>query len=174
MTELKKEMNSDYLKKTISWLSTFGIHAYTYEIVSRDLNITLDPALINAQAVLKTALIEALNSAKLIAGIETAKTADDLFDLILTFLEELSIYHADFQIMFSTSKINVRYIELAPVLDIITSTIFSCYINTFLDKITYNILMGHIFYAWLNDHSEDLSSVSHTINHTVKNILDQN
>lgn len=173
-SELKREMKLDTLKKIIGWIADHGIDAYSQNAVSRDLNISIDSAFDSVQSIIKAILIGALDSATIETDFETAKTPDDLFDLILTFLENLEGYKADFQRIFSRSNLTIKYISLTPILDNITSIMFKPYIKTVFDKLTYNAIMANILHTWINDETPDLATVLDKISHISKSIFTHN
>lgn len=173
-SELKREMNPDTLKKIIGWIADHGMDAYSAQTARRDLNIPIDSAFDSAERVIKAALIGALNSAMIETDINTAKSPDELFDLILTFLENLDDYKTEFQTMFSYSNLTIKYISLTPILDNITSIMFKPYIKTVFDKLTYNAIMANIFYTWISDETQDLVTVLDKISHISKSIFTHN
>lgn len=164
-------MNPDTLKKIIGWIADHGMDAYSAQTARRDLNIPIDSAFDSAERVITAALIGALNSAMIETEIETAKSPDELFDLILTFLENLDDNKTEFQTMFSYSNLNIKYLSLAPILNNVTCIIFKPFVKTFFDNFTYNAIMANIFYTWISDETQDLSIVSDKINHISKSIF---
>lgn len=164
-------MTPDSLKKIISWIATHGIKAYSAKTIEQDLNISLDESLHSASSVISEVLHSAFNSAKLTTGIQYSKSADDFFDLLLTALENLSEYKSDFQRLFDRDNMDFKTFDLAPVLNEITHTILSSKIETFLDKITYNIIICNILYTWTSDETVDLSPTLTKINHISQTIF---
>jgi hypothetical protein len=158
-------MTPDTLKKIIRWIATHGIDAYCAKTVCRDLDINEAFAIESAYTVVRSILMGALNSAQIETDIEIAKSPDELFDLILTFLERLNNYKAGFQAIFNRSTLSLGYIKLTSVCDEITGMLFKPYIETFFDKLTYNVIMANILYTWLTDETPDLATVSSKINH---------
>ena len=167
-------MNQNTLKKVIQWIAEHGIDAYCKKTIRHDLQIDEEFNLNGAHDVIRIILIDALNSAIRETGIETAKNPDELFDVVLTFLEQLNDYKPAFQKLFSRNTINLEYVKLAFVYDEITQIIFKPNIETFFDTVTYNIIMVNILYTWINDDTPDLSTVSNTINYITTQIFNKN
>lgn len=165
-------MHHTSLKEIISWIATHGIKAYSVETIGRDLNIQLDESFHSAHSVISTALLDALKAAQLTTGIESPTSADDFFDVMLTFLENLTDYKADFQIIFSRDNLNFESFNLAPTLNELTQKILSSKIETFFDKLTYSIIICSILYEWMKDQTPDLAPTSDKINHISQNIFD--
>ncbi|MDP3935458.1 MAG: hypothetical protein Q8Q56_00470, partial [Alphaproteobacteria bacterium] len=88
-------MNQNSLKEIINWIATHGIKAYSAQTVARDLNIPLDESFHSATSVISNVLLDAFNASQLTTGIDSPTTVDDFFDLMLTFLENLSDYRSD-------------------------------------------------------------------------------
>lgn len=170
-SELKREMNPETLKKIMGWIADHRLDAYSAETVSHDLDMSIDSTLDSAHAVIKTVLMNALNSGGGIRGTDTSETSDDLFDVILTFLENLNEYKTAFQRIFSPSKLSIQYINLTPIIGDVSGIVFKPYIETFLDNLTYNVIMATILHAWINDETADLSRVYDRVNHISKSII---
>ncbi len=164
-------MHHTSLKEIIHWIATHGIKAYSAQNIESDLNIPLDESLHSAHSVISKVLLDALDAAQLTTGIDSLASTDDFFDLMLTFLENLSEYKFDFQTLFNPDNLSFECFDLAPVLNELTHKILSSKIETFLDKITYTIIICNILYTWINDETPDLSSTSTKINHVSQTIF---
>lgn len=165
-------MHHTSLKEIIRWIATHGIQTYSVETTERDLNIQLDESFHSAHSVISTVLLGAFKSAQLTTGIESPTSADDFFDVMLTFLENLADYKADFQIIFSRDNLSFESFNLAPTLNELTQKMLSSKIETFLDKLTYSIIICSILYEWIKDKTPDLAFTSDKINHISQNIFD--
>lgn len=164
-------MHNTPLKEIISWIATHGIKAYSAETIARDLNIFVDPSFHSVTSVISIVLHDALSSAQLITGIDTPTSADDFFDIMLTVLENLSDYKANFQIIFQKDNLSFESFSLASTINGLTESLLTSKIETFLDKLTYNIIICSIFYEWLKDSTPDLSHTTTKINHISQNIF---
>jgi len=160
-------MDKDLLKKLIYWISNHEFSSYTSEDIARDLKIDIEN-LSTAFLVIEAILFTTLSTAQTKTNIEHPSTEDDFFELMLTFFEELSDYKVPFAKIFNVQKISPDYFSLLPIINKLVINFFHSYIQTFLDKITYNILFLKIFHVWLTDTTEDLSRTSHQINHITK------
>jgi hypothetical protein len=159
------------LKEFISWIATHGIKAYSPETVARDLNISLDASCHSAHSAISTLLCEAFTTAQLTTEIDSPTSADDFFEVMLTFLENLSDYKTDLETIFNRDSLSFKNFSLAPTLNKLTQTLFESKIETFLDNLTYNIIICSIFYEWLQDSTPDLSHSATKINHASQNIF---
>jgi hypothetical protein len=161
-------MDQQQLRQLVHWIAINGMNSYTPGLIAHDLN--LDTSIIppTSSSVLDKVFSNALISAKTITNIQYPKTEDELFDLTLTFFEELTLYKPDFQIIFNKNKISLDYLDFVPIVDKITTTIFYTYRHTFFDKVTYKIIFIKLFYNWINDLTQDLSHTSHQINQISK------
>jgi len=115
--------------------------------------------------------MDALNAAQLTTDIKSPASTDDFFDLMLTFLENLSDYKSDFQILFNQKNLSFENFNLVPVINELTQTLLNSKIETFLDKITHTLIICNILYTWINDATPDLSSTLTKINHVSQSIF---
>ncbi|QOL19592.1 hypothetical protein [Candidatus Bodocaedibacter vickermanii] len=164
-------MNHNSLKEIISWIATHGINAYSAKTIERDLNIQIDESFHSAHSVISKVLMDALNAAQITTNIKSPASTDDFFDLMLTFLENLSDYKADFQTLFNQKNLSFENFNLVPVVNELTQTLLNSKIETFLDKITHTLIICNILYTWINDETPDLSSTLTKINHVSQSIF---
>lgn len=164
-------MNHNSLKEIISWIATHGINAYSEKTIEHDLNIQIDESFHSAHSVISKVLMDALNAAQLTTDIKSPASTDDFFDLMLTFLENLSDYKSDFQILFNQKHLSFENFNLVPVINELTQTLLNSKIETFLDKITHTLIICNILYTWINDETPDLSSTLTKINHVSQSIF---
>jgi hypothetical protein len=164
-------MHHTSLKEIISWIATYGIKAYSPETIARDLNISLDESLQSAHSAISAVLRNAFNAAQFTTGFTSPTSADEFFDVMLTFLENLSDYKTDIQRIFNQDALSFESFRLTPVLTELTHTLFASKIETFLDKLTYTIIVCNILYEWLTDSTPDLAHTSTKINNVSKNIF---
>lgn len=164
-------MHHTSLKEIISWIAIHGIKAYSPETVARDLNISLDESFHSAHSAISTVLCDAFNTAQLTTEIDSPTSADDFFEIMLTFLETLSDYKSDFELIVNRDNLSFESFSLAPTLNKLTQKLCASKIETFLDKLTYSIIVCSIFYEWLQDSTPDLAHTTTKINHASQNIF---
>lgn len=170
--ERKREMDQQLLKKLLLWISTHELSSYNSENLKRDLNIDIPP-LSTPFLVVEAILCTALTSAQAKTTLIYPSTQDELFDLILTFFEELSDYKSEFEKIFSPKTTTLEYFNFLPLIKKLVTKIFHNYIHTSLDKLTYGVIFFKLFYIWLTDNTPDFSFTSHQINRLAEIIYQQ-
>lgn len=160
-------MDLNVLKKLTGWIACHGFSAYTSENITRDLNINT-PHLSTPTAVIETLFFCVLDNAQKETTIQNPNSEDELFDLILTFFEKLADYKSDLKKIAFKKEFNFQYLKLPGLTEKLSSKIFYNFIQTSLDKFTYNLFFLKIFYVWLKDETKDFSNTSHEINYLIK------